>query len=285
MTHLRRWLPALVAVLATVAIVVTAPRESAAGTTAESALGDQQLRIMAPAAPGGGWDQTSRAMQESLRDLVGSTEVYNVPGAGGTIGLSQFVRFDGDASQLMTTGLIMVGAVVANHSQYSLDDTTPLVRLTSDYEVVVVPKDSKLTSLADVAAAMKANLRSRLDRGWLRRRRRADSGRLDGEGRRRRSLPAQLRRALRRRRDASPRCCRAARRSPSPAYRKSSRRSTPAKSARSRCPARSGWRDCPTCRRCARPEWMSSCRTGVASSRRRASPKSRKKPWRRCWST
>ena len=76
-------------------------------------------------------------MQESLRELVGRTEVYNVSGAGGTIGLSQFVRFDGDASQLMATGLIMVGAVVANHSQYSLDDTTPLARLTTDYQVIV----------------------------------------------------------------------------------------------------------------------------------------------------
>jgi putative tricarboxylic transport membrane protein len=158
MTHFRRWLPALVAVLATVAIVVTAPRESSAGTSAQSALGDQQLRIMAPASPGGGWDQTARAMQESLRELVGRTEVYNVSGAGGTIGLSQFVRFDGDPYQLMATGLIMVGAVVANHSRYSLDDTTPLARLTTDYQVIVVPKNSNLTTLADVAAAMKGNL-------------------------------------------------------------------------------------------------------------------------------
>jgi putative tricarboxylic transport membrane protein len=52
----------------------------------------------------------------------------------------------------------MVGAVVANHSQYSLDDTTPLVRLTTDYQVIVVPKNSKMTKLADVAAAMKADL-------------------------------------------------------------------------------------------------------------------------------
>jgi putative tricarboxylic transport membrane protein len=150
----------LVAVLATVAIVLTAPRESAAGASAESAIGSHQLRIMAPASPGGGWDQTSRAMQESLRELIGRSEVYNVSGAGGTIGLSQFVRFDGDASQLMTTGLIMVGAVVANHSPYSLDDTTPLARLTSDYEVVVVPKDSPLTTLAGVADAMKRDLRA-----------------------------------------------------------------------------------------------------------------------------
>jgi putative tricarboxylic transport membrane protein len=158
MTQIRRWLPALVAVLATVAILLTAPQKSPAGSSAANVLGDQQLRIMAPAAPGGGWDQTSRAMQESLRELIGRSEVYNVNGAGGTIGLSQFVRFDGDPSQLMTTGLIMVGAVVANHSQYSLDDTTPLVRLTTDYQVVVVPKASKLAKLSDVAAAMKSDL-------------------------------------------------------------------------------------------------------------------------------
>lgn len=158
MRQIRRWLPAVVAVLATVAILVTAPRENPAETTVQRAIGHQQLRIMAPASPGGGWDQTSRAMQEALREIVGRTEVYNVSGAGGTIGLSQFVRFDGDPSQLMTTGLIMVGAVVANRSQYSLDDTTPLVRLTSDYEVVVVPDASPMTKLSDVADAMKADL-------------------------------------------------------------------------------------------------------------------------------
>ncbi|HEX2213756.1 MAG TPA: tripartite tricarboxylate transporter substrate binding protein, partial [Mycobacterium sp.] len=124
----------------------------------ERAIGGQQLRIMAPASPGGGWDQTSRAMQESLRELIGRTEVYNVSGAGGTIGLSQFVRFDGDPSQLLTTGLIMVGAVVANHSPYSLDDTTPLARLTTDYQVVVVPGNSPITTLDDVAAAMRSDL-------------------------------------------------------------------------------------------------------------------------------
>lgn len=160
MTQIRRWLPAVIAVLATVAIVVTAPQQSHAGSTVQAAIGDKQLRIMAPAAPGGGWDQTSRAMQESLRDIVGRTEVYNVAGAGGTIGLSQFIRFDGDPSQLMTTGLIMIGAVKANHSLYSLDDTTPLARLTTDYQLVVVPKNSPIKSLDDVAAAMKKDLRA-----------------------------------------------------------------------------------------------------------------------------
>jgi putative tricarboxylic transport membrane protein len=158
MERIRGWLPAVVAVLATVAVVLTAPDESHAGSTAQDVLGDRQLRIMAPADPGGGWDQTSREMQKSLGNLIGRTEVYNVSGAGGTIGLSQFVRFEGDPTQLMTTGLIMVGAVKANGSRYSLEDTTPLVRLTTDYQVIVVPKDSQLTDMAGVTEAMKADL-------------------------------------------------------------------------------------------------------------------------------
>ena len=58
-------------------------------------LGGKQLKIMAPADPGGGRDSTARAMQAALEDIVGRSEVYNVTGAGGTIGLSQFVNYDG----------------------------------------------------------------------------------------------------------------------------------------------------------------------------------------------
>lgn len=158
MQRIRRWVPVAVAVAATAAVVVTAPEEAHSGSTALAALGDQQLRMMAPASPGGGWDQTTREMQRALRELVGRTEVYNVSGAGGTIGLSQFVRFEGDPTQLMTTGLIMVGAVTANGSPYSLDDTTPLARLTTDYQAIVVPADSPLKTTADMAAAMRKDL-------------------------------------------------------------------------------------------------------------------------------
>lgn len=149
---------ALVAALAaTAAVVLTAPADDRSGAV-QDVLGDEQLRIMAPAAPGGGWDQTSREMQKALRELVGRTEVYNVAGAGGTIGLSQFVRHEGDQSELMTTGLIMMGAVIANGSPHSLADTTPLARLTTDYQVVVVAADSPLTDVPGLVAAMQADI-------------------------------------------------------------------------------------------------------------------------------
>ena len=78
---------------------------------------------MAPAAPGGGWDSTARAFQSSARDaeLDDGIEVFNVDGAGGTLGLSQLVsKASGDPYELMMTGLVMIGAIETNRSQVDL---------------------------------------------------------------------------------------------------------------------------------------------------------------------
>ena len=103
----------LAAVMAVVLIVVTVSR-GGPSDAAKDTLGGKQLKIMAPADPGGGWDSTARAMQAALEDIVGRSEVYNVTGAGGTIGLSQFVNYEGQSNQLMVMGLVMVGAIAAN---------------------------------------------------------------------------------------------------------------------------------------------------------------------------
>ena len=151
-----------VAVLAVAIIAVLVAtniaRSSAPASAIQAALNGQQLRIMAPANPGGGWDQTSRALQTALGPIAGRSEVYNVGGAGGTPGLAQFVQHEGDASQLMTTGAIMIGAVITNQSPYSLEDTTLLARLTTEYLVLVVPADSDIETLDDFAALMKEDV-------------------------------------------------------------------------------------------------------------------------------
>lgn len=150
---------AVAAALAAALAVVTISR-GGASDVADAALGDEQLKVMAPADPGGGWDQTSRAMQAALKETAGRTEVYNVGGAGGTIGLSQFAQLDGQSHQLMTMGLIMVGAIAANNSAVTLDEVTPLVRLTTDSQVIVVPADSEITSMGQLAEMMRAKLPS-----------------------------------------------------------------------------------------------------------------------------
>jgi putative tricarboxylic transport membrane protein len=116
--------------------------------------------IMAPAAPGGGWDQTSRSLQEAMtaEGVSGNVQVVNVPGAGGTIGLAQFAQeANGNPSKLMVGGYVMVGAILTNKSPVTLDAVTPIARLTGEYEVIVVPAASELKSLADLVAKLKAD--------------------------------------------------------------------------------------------------------------------------------
>lgn len=118
------------------------------------------LEIIAPANPGGGWDQTARAMQAAMEaeKLASGVQVQNIGGAGGTIGLAQFVsskRRKGDA--VLVGGLVMVGAILNNKSAVSLDDVTPLARLTGEYEAIVVPAESPIKSMADLVAKMKEN--------------------------------------------------------------------------------------------------------------------------------
>ena len=115
--------------------------------------------IMAPAAPGGGWDSTARTMQESLQadGVSSSVQVNNVAGAGGTIGLAQFIQSAGDPSQLMVAGYVMVGAILANQSPVSLADVTPIARLTSEADVLVVPAASPIKTLDDLVAQLKSD--------------------------------------------------------------------------------------------------------------------------------
>lgn len=134
-----------------------------AGAMSIPAMAMDNLTIIAPAKPGGGWDQTARSMQEVLQGagLAKAVTVENVAGAGGTVGLAQFAdKNKGDGSALLVNGLVMVGAVLTNQSPVSLNDTTPIARLTGEYEVIVVPANSPLKTLADLAGAMQNDIGS-----------------------------------------------------------------------------------------------------------------------------
>ena len=118
-----------------------------------------QLRIMAPAAPGGGWDQTARAMQQALQQagIVRIAPVENVPGAAGTIGLARFLGSErGNGDTLMVSGLIMLGGIVMHQSPVTLRDVVPVARLSGEYEVIAVPVASPFHSLRDLLDAFKA---------------------------------------------------------------------------------------------------------------------------------
>ena len=140
--------------LGVAAILAIALPGGATGDDESEPYPTRQVRIMAPAAPGGGWDSTARAFQKASRDeqLDDGVEVYNVEGAGGTLGLSELVSKDaGDPYELMMTGLVMLGAIETNQSAVPLDATTPIAAMITEAEAIVVPADSEYRTLKDLA--------------------------------------------------------------------------------------------------------------------------------------
>lgn len=127
----------------------SAATDDAGGEAEVAAITD--VSIVVPADPGGGWDQTGRALSQVLTqdDLVTSAPVTSVGGAGGTVGLAQLAN-EKDPNTLMVMGLVMVGAVETNASAVRIEDTTPIARLTDEPLVVVVPADSKYDTLEDL---------------------------------------------------------------------------------------------------------------------------------------
>ena len=119
-----------------------------------------ELKIIAPAAPGGGWDSTARSMQQAMTaaGIAKSVQVVNVTGAGGTVGLAQVVNSKGDGNQLMVNGFVMVGAILLNKSPVNLEQVTPIARLTEETEVVVVPANSPIQNAKDLAEAIKKDV-------------------------------------------------------------------------------------------------------------------------------
>lgn len=147
------------AVVAAAALALT----GCSGQAAPASSGDakpaadvvKDVQIIVPADPGGGWDQTGRAISKVVVDekLVGSAPVTNIGGAGGTVGLAKLAN-EKDPHTLMVTGLVMVGAQELNDAASKISDTTPIARLTEEPLVVVVPKDSPYKTLEDLVGAV-----------------------------------------------------------------------------------------------------------------------------------
>ena len=157
----RRIAVALVPVLALLAAANGCAGGDPAGERASSALPPTAagypagaITLLAPARPGGGWDQTARQIQQvwSGVGIPGvPVEVVNRGGAGGTIGLADFVtRFSGDPHMLLVFGQVMLGATRTNRSPVSIEQTVPLARLLHEYEVVTVPAESPYATLEEL---------------------------------------------------------------------------------------------------------------------------------------
>ena len=120
----------------------------------------EQFKIMAPANPGGGFDTIARTLGEALQasGQAKNVVVENKAGAGGAIGMAQFVNNEkGNPNALLVAGAVTVGALETNKSPVNFGMVTPISRLMGEFNVIVVPAASPYKSIKDLMAAYKAN--------------------------------------------------------------------------------------------------------------------------------
>ena len=131
---------------------------AAAGALPGIAWANTNMKMMIPANPGGGWDSTGRALGKALQDagVAGSVTFENKGGAAGAIGLAQFVNASkGDPNALMVMGAVMLGGIITGKPPVSITQLTPIARLTTEYNVFVLPADSPFKTMKDVVEQLK----------------------------------------------------------------------------------------------------------------------------------
>lgn len=151
---------ALLGALATVSMIAvsacgaTAEKEDSGSGGSKAATG---LRLMVPNTPGSGYDVTARTVAQVMQDskVASGVQVYNLPGAGGTVGLQRLVNEKGNGKLAMQMGLGVVGAAYTSKSKATLTDTTPLAKLIEEAGAIVVSKDSPYKTIDDLVTAWK----------------------------------------------------------------------------------------------------------------------------------
>ncbi|UCV01382.1 Bug family tripartite tricarboxylate transporter substrate binding protein [Acidovorax radicis] len=121
------------------------------------------LRIVIPANPGGGWDQTGRALGAALTAVSAADQVVyeNIGGKGGTIGLAKYAeKYGNDANTLLMGGMVMVGAVALQKPAVDMTHIQPIARLTSDYLVAAVAANSPIKTTKNLTDAMRSDLKA-----------------------------------------------------------------------------------------------------------------------------
>ncbi len=131
---------------------------AATGALPLSAWASTNVKMMIPANPGGGWDTTGRALGKAMQDSGAADTVTfdNKGGAAGALGLAQFVNGSkGDGNALMVMGAVMLGGLITGKPPVSLSQATPIARLTSEYNVFVLPANSPFKSMKEVIEQLK----------------------------------------------------------------------------------------------------------------------------------
>jgi putative tricarboxylic transport membrane protein len=143
------------ALLGTVAVLTLLTVSACGVLPGGQTQSDRDLRIMVPNTPGGGYDTTARTAARVMDEahIAPDVQVFNLPGAGGTVGLQRIVDERGNGQLALQMGLGVVGASHEAKAKVTVARTTPIARLIEEAGAVVVRKDSPFRTVGDLITA------------------------------------------------------------------------------------------------------------------------------------
>ena len=118
------------------------------------------IHFLIPGGAGGGWDGTARGTGEALTKagLVGTASYENMSGGGGGKAIGFLIEnADSNHGTLMVNSTPIVIRSLTGVFPHNFRDLTLVSGTIGDYAAIVVGKDSKLNSMADLIAAYDAN--------------------------------------------------------------------------------------------------------------------------------
>jgi tripartite-type tricarboxylate transporter receptor subunit TctC len=126
----------------------------------EEGISNDPIQIIAPSFRNGGWDLTAREMQKILSEeeiVKQEMQVMNKTGAGGETGWKYLIQNKGNSVIAMNSSLIITNQLLGQ-SQLDYNDFTPLATLATEWEVVVVSKDSRFNNARQLMDQLKENM-------------------------------------------------------------------------------------------------------------------------------
>ena len=137
-----------------------APAESAGGgadADACAGLEGENVTLVVPYSPGGGYDSYARQIAPTLGEKIGATVVVeNKPGAGGLLAINQLLTADADGTSIaIMNGIGTGGASIAGAegAKFKLDELSYIGRVAGDAQMIVSAGNGEYKTWEDVQAA------------------------------------------------------------------------------------------------------------------------------------
>lgn len=146
------------------AAAIAAALLSPAAASAQANYPAKPIELMVAFAPGGGVDLFGRTVAKVLVDekiVTQRIQVFNKPGAGGELGMAEMAGpRKGDPYSLSAFALHVIYTPLTLGTPNSYKTLTPIAKIFSEYQMMVVRTESPIKSLKDVEAALRKDVGS-----------------------------------------------------------------------------------------------------------------------------